>query len=185
MRIETNLSWEECAARLREAVRTRPAIEGRRHWLTQRCVTGQIRGGEVSLNVEARYVGRIYDRNSWKTALHGRLWTQDGRTVIEGSFGPRAVTGTGQLWILRPFGLILVLLALVVGIEGVAGGRLDYVAGFVLLAPAGIALVVAAPWAVGAVTQRVADDERLLRDFLSRLLESDATPAMHVIGTGR
>jgi len=127
----------------------------------------------VELNVEARYVGRVYDRNSWKTAFLGRLDTREKHTVLEGTFDLRYLSGADQLWLLRPFGAVITVAAIVIGLQGVFGGRPESVSGFGLALP-GIALILGAPWAVYYVKQGAADDGRLLRSFLADLLESDA-----------
>jgi hypothetical protein len=174
--VETTLPVSESAVRLREATRRRPAIEHRRHWLTQRCLTGDVDGTSVILNVEARYIGRLYARNTWKTGFRGRLATRGRLTVLVGTFGNRFVEGTGQLWLLRPLGALLMALAIITGLEGIIGGRSDYALAFLLLLP-GVALVVAAPGAVARVTQRVNDDRRLLQAFLVELLhDGPASP---------
>jgi hypothetical protein len=173
-RIATTLPLAECAARLSDAVRKRAAIEGSRRWPfgTQRCIAGEVRGDDVELNVEARYVGRVYDRNSWKTAFLGRLDTREKHTVLEGTFDLRYLSGADQLWLLRPFGAVITVAAIVIGLQGVFGGRPESVCGFGLAVP-GIALILGAPWAVYYVKQGAADDGRLLRSFLADLLESD------------
>jgi hypothetical protein len=129
-----------------------------------------VRGDDVEINVEARYVGRVYDRNSWKTAFRGRLDTHGTHTVLEGTFDLRYLSGADQLWLLRPFGAIITFFAIVIGLQGVLGGGPEDLSGFGLALP-GIALIVAAPWAVYFVKQGAADDGRLLRRFLSDLLE--------------
>ena len=175
MRIASTLPLAECAARLDDAVRRRAPIEGSRHWPfgTQRCVTGEVDGDDVVLNVEARYVGRIYDRNSWKTAFRGRLETRGTHTVLEGKFDLRFMAGADQLWLLRPFGVLITFGAILIALTSVFGGRGEYLDAF-WLALLGIALILGAPWAVHFVKQRAADEGRLLRGFLVEILEGYA-----------
>lgn len=175
-RIATTLPLAECAARLGDAVRKHARIESSRHWPlgTERCVTGEVRGDDVVLNVEACYVGRvpIYGRNTWATAFRGRLDARGKYTVLDGTFDLRFVSGADQLWVLRPFGAVLTVAAIVIGLQGVFGGRPESVSGFGLALP-GIGLILGAPWAVYFVKQGAADDGRLLRSFLTDLLEAD------------
>jgi len=167
--VSTSVEMAVAADRLRAMVRDRPAIEGRRHWLSERCVTGHIDGPDIRANVRYRYIGRWYAPNSWTVGFTGRLVDEQGRASLHGEIAYVLREATGGLRLVWLIALIIVVLAVVIALEGVVSGRYGDV--WALLGvPLGIAILLGLPRMEAFLERRATTDAALLERHLRSTL---------------
>lgn len=158
--------------RLRAALIRRPAIEGRRHWLTERCVTGAVDGATIWIDVKRRYAGRLYARNTAAVRFRGHLLDDRGTTVLRGEVDYRFPEARVGFIVLRVFAILVAVIAVVIAIEEIATARVDEIAFGLAVVPA-LLLFVALPHFKEAVDRSAVDDAALLRRFLETTLSAE------------
>jgi hypothetical protein len=173
IRIDTALSIADALQRLRVIVGRRAAIDGRRHGLTERFVTGAIDEATVKLDVKRRYIGPLHDRNSWSIRFAGNLQENHGRTALEGEIDYRFPFAGGVLRLTRLFVVALAGLGLLIAVEGIASARPDAIVGLLLLVP-GALLFLGVPHLDGFVERRAKEDAAVLIQFLETTLSGKA-----------
>jgi hypothetical protein len=173
IRVSTSLGPRVAMERLASELAHSPAIEERRHWFTERCVRGAVKGTNVRVDVKYRYLGRVYAWNSFTIGFVGELVEDNGRSWLQGVIDYRLPESTGGLRALRLFAIALIGVAVVVTLEGIASARPDEIAAMLLAVP-GVLLYLGIPRLETFVEHRARDDSELLERFLDSTLNAES-----------
>lgn len=174
--IQTSMSPQEVAARLRHAVDDKASVEPMANSPAKRLIAGQVSGDRVSLWVrDANFITR---RRGWDIWCRARILAAPQGATLQGTMeiAHRRLL-RGLMWLIRVAGALIVALAVADAVRAV-GSKSELDTGSTLAS-----LAVGAVFIVGTVVlerdgeRAAAQDAALLTRFLKLALDGQAVSA--------